>query len=133
MGIFLVGIVVVIDKRSIKILTLCIIGNFHSFIVQFHELLLCQRGSISLNLFGTPTFIQMKQLKAFIDAKSGCFLYLFLSMVGRMEKLKRIAQNAKIFLLYKFRVQKKKTLHYFLTTFFTSIHFFFLLRCFPVF
>ena len=28
-----------IDKRSIKMLTMSIVGNFHSLIVQFHELI----------------------------------------------------------------------------------------------
>ena len=48
-----------IDKRSIKMLTRGIVANFHSFIVQFHELILCQRGSIGPNLFAPPTFIKM--------------------------------------------------------------------------
>ena len=32
-----------IDKRSIKMLTLGIVVSFNSFIIQFHELILCQR------------------------------------------------------------------------------------------
>ena len=55
-------------------LTVGIVGNFHSFIVPF---------AYKPLRFGSSdtTFIQMQTLKSFTDSKSRCILYLLLSML----------------------------------------------------